>query len=1188
MDEAQLLKGSGPIVVRLLGDVRIEVPGTTGSASPLNRQARLVLARLALDPHAVTREELADLLWQNDLPGTWESALRSVVSRVRKAFDEAGLDGSTLLRSAFGCWQLHLPEDVVVLDVAEARRHLRNAEVAVAEGNYDDAVTSSIAAEELLVLPFLPGTECDWAFQRRTEIARDRRSALDCLLNAHLEAGRPKVAERVARQLLREDPYDESVHRQLMLALFSQHNRAGALRAYDDCRRLLATELGVSPSGATDQLYQSIIAMPEASEEKEASSAPDMSEPAIPFPTRLLPPAPLPFRGRSDEVDALNRVWDRALAGSLQLVLVSGEAGIGKSRLAAEFARRVFDDGAVVLFGRSGQDLGLPFQPFVEALDQMADAAMTADDYGQHASELVRLAPVLAGVVPGLDTPTQPDPETERYRLFEAVAAWFEAISRPSGLLFVVDDVHWADRPTLSLLRHLVRIPSRSRVVIVVTHRDSESEIAEPLSEFLADLRRDANVERLALRGLDSEAVLELLDAGADATNEVRRFAFLLCSDTNGNPFFLQEVILSLGDQVRNITSDLFPKLSQLGVPRGIREVVRGRTAKLSRTAINAISIGSVLGDTIDSAVVSDVTGIDLEDVLDALDEAVRSDLLRGVESGSYVFIHALVRSSVYDELSSARRALRHRQVGEALEARGAEPATLAFHFNRVGGDEVRAFRYSAEAGDLALAQLAFDQAVVFFQQAVERARSLGLGHRELCRVMVRLGTAQKLAGDPSYRSTLLSAAELAAAEPDLLVDAALANTRGLFSQSGVADHERIGVIGRALDAVGTGDSPERARLLALLAVELTFDDPASERFAMADHAIAVARRIGDQRCLLDVSIMSHISCWVAGRVPDMVDQIPELVELAQRVGDEQQLAFACAWGFSHNMELGRLEEADRLLGLLLATAESAVNPVLNWVAMSWRCGRLMLTASPAEIEAAAFEALGLGQELNQPDAFTWFGPQFVVAQLNRGRVEALLDLIRNETQANPGLVVWQCGLSSTLAQIWQAEHAQGRGEPAMADEARALVDAITRNLGVIPYDYSWLLAVTLLAEAVARVGTPEQADILREVLTPYATRLPSVGSQVWPCVSLQLGGLVARLGDSEGAIHYFEQAMAVHERLGAVAWEPRTRLDWGRHLLEAGQTEQARIQLQRAQQSAEALGAEGFVEKTRVLLVQT
>jgi class 3 adenylate cyclase len=556
-----------------------------------------------------------------------------------------------------------------------------------------------------------------------------------------------------------------------------------------------------------------------------------------------LPASPLPlpafltgtgrvFVGRAEELARLETRWKEAAAGSLRVALIAGEPGIGKTRLAAELAATAHAQGAVVLAGRCDEDLGMPFQPFVESLRQFVRAAPEpVAQLGRFGGDLVRLLPELDETAAALPPPLRSDPETERYRLFDAVAAWLSSVSGDTPVLLVLDDLQWASKPTLLLLRHVTRSSEPMRLVVIGTFRDTELPTGHPLTELLADLRRQEGIERISLAGLDEGAVGEFLEAAAghQLAEEEHNLVRAIHGETEGNPFFVGEVLRHLAETGGVARRDgrwtATAAVEELGIPEGVRDVIRRRLSRLSEAATRILSLGAVVGPEFELPVILDVTGLEEDAVLDGLEEARAARLLAEVpETNRNRFSHALVRATLYDELTTARRMTLHRRVGEALEALHAGHLddylpSLAHHY-RAAGDAPRAVAYATQAGYRALTQLAHDEAVTFFSQALDLAEDT-----QRLELLLGLGDAQRRAGEAAHRETLLAAAHLALQRDDAesLAHAAIANNRFFHSFSGWVDTDRVTVLEAALGAVGPGDSGSRARLLASLAAELGF-----------------------------------------------------------------------------------------------------------------------------------------------------------------------------------------------------------------------------------------------------------------------------------------------------------------------------------------------------------------------------
>ena len=374
------------------------------------------------------------------------------------------------------------------------------------------------------------------------------------------------------------------------------------------------------------------------------------------------------FVGRVAEHEQLRSMWKTAAAGATTCALVAGEPGIGKTRLAAQVAAAAHGEGATVVFGGCDDGAGVAFQPWARALGAWCaavDGDVLAERVGPLGGELARIVPSLASRVAGLAPPLLSDPESDRLRLFEAVAELLGAIGRVTPVVLVLDDLHWADAPSLLLLRHVLRSTVATRLLVLATYRDTDLDRTHPLAALLTDLRRSdsAQVERVALGGLgvdDVNAFVRFASASElDSVGE--RLARAVFEETNGNPFFVGEMIRHLvasGTVVHDGERwTLARDLDDVGLPEGVREVIGRRLSTMSTRTNEVLAVAAVVGPRFDAAIVASAMKADLDEVLDACDEATQTRLLtEGAVAGSYAFAHALVRQTLDAELTVARR----------------------------------------------------------------------------------------------------------------------------------------------------------------------------------------------------------------------------------------------------------------------------------------------------------------------------------------------------------------------------------------------------------------------------------------------------------------------------------------------------------------------------------------------------
>ena len=484
----------------------------------------------------------------------------------------------------------------------------------------------------------------------------------------------------------------------------------------------------------------------------------------LPLPAVLRTGNRTAFVGREPHLDRLRERWQDARSGQLQLMLLAGEAGIGKTRLASEFCRLAHEEGATVLYGRSDEDALVPYQSFVEALGHWVAASPSDHLLDKVASraQLSRLLPQLAQRFPDLPQAPEREPDTERFLLFEAVSSLLAEESAVTPIVLVLDDLHWADKSTLALLKHLARSPYESRLLIVGPYREAQQFRTDHLAEALADLHRQHQIERLSLTGLDEPGVQALISArsGREAEPELAR---AIHAETEGNPFFIEEVLRHLSesgaifDRNGRWASDL--AIDQLGIPESLKEVIRQRLGHLHERTAQTLSLASIAGREFDLRVLERVSDLAADELLEALDEALAAQLIDEVPGrvGRYSFSHALIHETLYDDHNAARRVRLHRQIGEAMESLhgdSAEPplSELAHHFLKsaeAGLDVDKAIGYAIGAGERATSQLAHKEAAAYYRRALETLEANDPGNApRSCELLLSLGQAEWRAGD--------------------------------------------------------------------------------------------------------------------------------------------------------------------------------------------------------------------------------------------------------------------------------------------------------------------------------------------------------------------------------------------------------------------------------------------------------
>ena len=896
--------------------------------------------------------------------------------------------------------------------------------------------------------------------------------------------------------------------------------------------------------------------LPEPVDAFEVQWAPLVATPDVPMPARLSQGAAIGFCGRDEEQELLGRLWKHARGGDRRLALLSGEAGMGKTRLSTEVARYAYEEGAIVLYGRCDEEMGLPYQPFVEALDHCvahAPLAVIEAHVARYGTEVARLVPALLRRLPELHPPQTSDPETERYLLLAAIVGLLAEMSTTNPIVLVLDDLHWADKPTLLLLQHLVTHAEPMALLVIGTYRDTDMSADHPLVDVLADLRREPGVERLPLTGLDDVELLSLMEqlAGHEMDSSGVELAHALRRETAGNPFFASEILRHLAE-IGAITQNESGRwiaaldVESMALPDSVREVVGRRVRRLSPAAYRALSVAAVIGRDFDVDTLCAVDDAGENDVLDALDEAVAASVIAEVPgaAGRFTFVHALMQHTLYGDLSAARRSRMHGRVGEVLEyALGADPGDrigeLAHHWLAATrpADNVKAVGYVLKAGERALATLAPDEAVRWFTAGLELLEHAPNSDETLrCEFLVRLGEAQRQAGVPAFRQTLLDAAAIAQAgnDSERLVRAALANQRGVPSRFGEVDTDRVEVLGQALEAVGDRPSAGRACLLAMLASELCFSQQPERTLELAIEAQTIAAALDEPNVLVRVLNLTFYPCWLPERFEESMATSERALAVAQTLGDPIALGWAAVFRFYACTSAADANGIRDAFEVANSVAGDTRQPALRWFTAFFAAWRAILAGDVVLGEQLATDALQVGTDGGQLDAFIVYGAQLIGIRWHQGRLDELLDLIGQAAADNPGLPAFRGVWAVALCQAGQH------------DRARELLDdARHADFYRSHYDYIWLSCTMFFADAAATLGDREAAATLYDRLAPHESQGVTPGTALVGVVADQLARLAVTLERYDDAERHFATADALLRKMNAPFWLARNTIAW-------------------------------------------
>jgi DNA-binding SARP family transcriptional activator/ATP/maltotriose-dependent transcriptional regulator MalT len=919
----------------VLGPLQVVVAGRP-VALPAAKHRALLAALLVHANRVVSSDRLIDALWGEQPPASAVKTLQTYVSQLRRELEPEARPGAwQALQTVDGGYRLQVDRDG--LDADRFARLVETGRQALGRG--EPAAAASWLREGLALwrgpaYGELAGTSAGQAEAARLEELR--LVALEGRVDAELGLGRHAELVGELEELVVTEPFRERLWSQLMLALYRSGRQAEALDAYGRLRGRLVEQLGIDPGPELRGLQERILRQDPSLELAAPAARRRDDRPRLPPVFAVTPPAPLV--GRDAELGRLRREWERAKAGERRLVVVAGEAGIGKSRLAAELARLVLADDGEVLVGHADDEAPAPYQPFVEALGQH-------DGLVEAISRLPeglrwRLARLLPEAVPGHPALPEPqDQELDRFRLLEAMAALLAELARAAPLLLVLEDLHWADHATLALLLHLARSSVQAPLLVLATCREEGRAASRLLAHTLAELRRHRLAELTTVRALD-EAGIDGLVAGYLRQRPPARFTASIGRAADGNPFFVEELLRHLLETgAVDPGSGRWPQTAtaeRLEVPEAVREVLAQRLARLPAATAELLGVAAVLGREFEFTLLGRITGWDDEPILEGVEAALRAGILseRGASwEASYSFRHALLRQALYATLSLPRRQRLHLRAAEAIQAAGptdaARVAAVALHLRLAGplADPAEAVELSLRASEAAEGVYAWDDAVTHLRAAVDLLERAGGPPAERARLAERLG-------DIMYRA-------------------------------GVDLEEGIGHLERALAGyLAVGDEQAAARARSRLGMHLTtYPGTADIAAALAQFQAAeavIARR--PARRSLGYLYVGMASAATFGLRTDRLEAASrQALELAEALGDDRLAGWAAYqrawWAFNR----GRLAESLALHERVRDTAARLDDVRMGaWAGF----GRALLSgiylADPAAAEAWCSRALAL------------------------------------------------------------------------------------------------------------------------------------------------------------------------------------------------------------------------------------
>lgn len=864
------------------------------------------------------------------------------------------------------------------------------------------------------------------------------------------------------------------------------------------------------------------------------------------------------FVGREQELARFEAALEDARGGRGRLLLIGGPPGIGKSRLAAEGARRAADEGVRVLIGRSWEAGGAPaYWPWVQAIRTYLRAAgpeAVKVQIGPRGPQIGQLGPELSELLGDPDPPPPLDPESARFRLFDATASFLVEISRSEPLLIVLEDLQAADVPSLLFLVFLSRQLTSSSILILGTYRDLALTPDHPLAGTLVELHREPVTTDVALPGLNIAEVLSFVEAATGAAAR-RGVAAALHRQTGGNPLFLGETVRLLGTgEVAEVDSLAAVRVA---MPPGVRAVIERRLHGLGDASRELLGAASVFGNEFDVETVGGITAMTVDDVLVCLGDAVAADLIHEPAGapGRFRFTHDLIRDTLYAGLSPSERIGLHRSAADILEeAYG--PTTdehlseLALHHYEAapGGDARRAASYCRRAGERAIRSLAYEEAVRLFGMAVRLLETAEMTDGiEFVELLLLLGDSRVRAGDlPGAGESFLRAADFArrVGEPAQLARAAI-GYGGTFVWSRVGnDPHLVPLLQDALVFLGGGDDSLRARLLGRLSCALRSTVDRRHGDALSQQALDLARELGDPATLAYALTCRAGAVWWPENSEERLEIGRELEAVGEAAADVAWVVDGHMTQSAALLELGRVHEGRRQLETLGRRSDGLRLASHRWLNAAMKAALALATGEFAEVEGWVAETLAQGPTTPARDNVSGATCQRFLLRREQSRLAEVEES------------VYRAAVEFTWYPIHRFAYAYVLANTGRQPAARQILDELAADrFAALHRDNYWLASLCLASEVTVQLGDTAKAEVLYELLEPFSARNAiALPEGQFGSVARYLGLLAVARGDLEAADNHFGNAQKSNREMGAKVWLAHTLADHGRMLMDRDQ----------------------------------
>jgi DNA-binding CsgD family transcriptional regulator len=801
------------------------------------------------------------------------------------------------------------------------------------------------------------------------------------------------------------------------------------------------------------------------------------------------------FVGRERELAALGGALEAAVGGEGRIVALAGEPGIGKTRTAQMLAHYAETREVRVLWGRCSEEPGAPpYWPWVQVIRACTDGREGAELQallGAGAGDLAEIVPELARRLPDLEAAPRPADATQaRFRLFDAIAGFWQRAAAGAPHVLILDNVHLADTPSLRLLEFLAPELGASRLLVLLTYRDIELSRRHPLSDSLGALARVPRFERLRLTGLNLGEASRFM-AAASGRPVPADLAASVHSQTEGNPLFLAEITRFLVQEGALEAAPAAPHAHRAAalrrIPEGVKEVIGTRLNRLSPLCNSVLANAAAIGRTFGTVVLGDLVEVTEDQLAGVLEEALAAGVLEeAAELGSYQFSHALIRETLYDEIPAVRRARLHLRIGAALEALGgsdpmANLAALAHHYCAAlpGGDAGKAVEYARRAAERADELFAYEEAARY------------------CRLALQALEVAKGPDEATWR-------------PGIPGDAAARLLRD------------------ALAGLPDEDSVLRAWVMSSLTRALVFSGALDEAMRLHEQALAMAHRLRNPGAIAAALRSIATARWLPERFDARMATTLEAARLAGQIGDRERVLEAASWRLFDLMELGDMKSRAAEFAAYARLADEVRQPFYQYIGVSSRAMMALFEGRLEESERLAQEALAVGQRMPGLDADGIFGLQMFVVRREQGRMKELAPAVDYFVRTTAAAATWRPGLAIVYRELDLPDRAREAFENLAADDFAG-----------VPQDGRWVTCMAYLAEVCAYLGDAARAAPLYDLLLPFDGRnlISPPNVACFGAAARHLGMLATTMKRWQEAERHFQSALALSIRQGGRPW---------------------------------------------------